>query len=209
MTEFPGNYFENLSRDQLNRFGELAALYSEWNEKINVISRKDISNFNVHHLLHSLAIGKIINFKTSTKVLDIGTGGGFPGIPLAILFPDVEFTLLDSIRKKTMVAKSVANDLGLNNVEVIWGRAEEIDIKVDFVVSRAVTSFPRFVEWTRGKFLSNSFNDLNNGILYLKGGDLSEELSKFSKKVRVIELTKYFNESFFEEKKLVYLPMVK
>ena len=208
MTEFPGNYFEDLSRDQLNSFGDLATLYSEWNEKINVISRKDISNFNVHHLLHSLAIGKIIKFKANTKILDIGTGGGFPGIPLAILFPDVEFILLDSIRKKTVVAKNISDSIGLKNVEIIWSRAEDIDIKVDFVVSRAVTSFPRFVEWTRGKFLSKSFNDLNNGILYLKGGDLSDELSKFTKKARVFELTKYFNESFFEEKKLVYLPMV-
>lgn len=203
------SYFEFISEPQLERMLSLEALYQEWNEKINVISRKDISNFNTHHLLHSLSIAKIIQFKPGTHVLDIGTGGGFPGIPLAIMFPEVKFTLVDSIRKKTMVASAIAEKIGLDNVNVEWTRAENIDRKFDFIVSRAVTAFPIFEGWTRGKFNNIHLNNIKNGILYLKGGDLKNELFTFRNKVVIYELAKYFKESFFEEKKVVYMPAAK
>lgn len=181
-------------------------MYSDWNNKINVISRKDIANFNIHHLLHSLSIAKIIRFADNTKILDIGTGGGFPGIPLAIMFPSTSFTLVDSIKKKCSVAEDIAKSQNLTNVKVIWTRAEDLKNKYDFIVSRAVTAFPKFVSWTNGMVKHKQINSLKNGILYLKGGNLNDELKEYSNEVKIYELNKYFSESFFEEKKIVYLP---
>ncbi len=191
------NYFPNLSEKQKEQFSELGKLYEDWNSKINVISRKDIENFYERHVLHSLGIAKVISFKPKTKFLDVGTGGGFPGIPLAILFPDCEFHLADSIGKKIKVVNIVSESLELKNVKGIWSRAEEIKDKYHFVVSRAVTELAEFKKWTKGKFLSESFNDLPNGILYLRGE--GEGNKNF-------ELKNYFSEEFFVTKKVVYLP---
>ncbi len=200
-------HFAQLTEEQINKMLILHKLYSEWNDKINVISRKDISNFNIHHLLHSLSIARLISFKKGSKILDIGTGGGFPGIPLAIMFPDVNFTLIDSIRKKTIVVEEVSKSLDIKNVKVIWTRAEDLDDKFDFIVSRAVTAFPKFVSWTNGMISKLNQNSLKNGILYLKGGDLDEELRDYVKKVTIYPLNNYFSESFFDTKKIVYLPL--
>ncbi|MDX2415204.1 MAG: 16S rRNA (guanine(527)-N(7))-methyltransferase RsmG [Bacteroidales bacterium] len=200
-------HFAQLTEEQINKMLILHKLYSEWNDKINVISRKDISNFNIHHLLHSLSIARLISFKKGSKILDIGTGGGFPGIPLAIMFPDVNFTLIDSIRKKTIVVEEVSKSLDINNVDVIWTRAEDLDDRFDFIVSRAVTAFPKFVSWTNGMIRKLNQNSLKNGILYLKGGDLDEELQDYVKKVTIYPLNNYFSESFFDKKKIVYLPL--
>lgn len=206
MEETLKSYFDNLSRSQLEKLLKLQELYSDWNRKINVISRKDIDNFNTHHLLHSLSIARIINFSDGSEVIDIGTGGGFPGIPLSILFPETKFTLVDSIRKKTMVVKAVAEALGLENIEVVCDRAENIERKYDFIISRAVTAFPKFVLWTKNMIKPVHRNSLKNGILYLKGGDLIEELGHYNKKVIIYNLSNYFTDSFFDEKKIVYLP---
>ncbi len=200
-------HFAQLTEEQINKMLIMHKLYSEWNDKINVISRKDISNFNIHHLLHSLSIARLISFKKGSKILDIGTGGGFPGIPLAIMFPDVNFTLIDSIRKKTIVVEEVSKSLDIKNVKVIWTRAEDLDDKFDFIVSRAVTAFPKFVSWTSGMIRKPNQNSLKNGILYLKGGDLDEELRDYIKKVTIYPLNNYFSESFFDKKKIVYLPL--
>ncbi len=200
-------HFAQLTEEQINKMLILHKLYSEWNDKINVISRKDISNFNIHHLLHSLSIARLISFKKGSKILDIGTGGGFPGIPLAIMFPDVNFTLIDSIRKKTIVVEEVSKSLDIKNVKVIWTRAEDLDDRFDFIVSRAVTAFPKFVSWTNGMIRKLNQNSLKNGILYLKGGDLDEELRDYVKKVTIYPLNNYFSESFFDKKKIVYLPL--
>ena len=170
-------YFPNLSEEQKSQFQQLETLYKDWNEKINVISRKDIDEFYERHVLHSLGIAKIMEFADGTKVLDIGTGGGFPGIPLAILFPNVEFTLVDSIGKKITVVKGVSESLGLKNVKAYHERAEKIKDKFHFVVSRAVTQMPVFLRWLKGKFEKEQFNPKHNGVLYLKGGDLGEELA--------------------------------
>lgn len=201
-------YFPKLSEKQNKQFSALGDLYGEWNEKINVISRKDIENLYLHHVLHSLAIAKYINFAAESKVLDIGTGGGFPGIPLAIMFPEVQFTLCDSIGKKIKVVNEVAQALNLKNINAINGRAEQINKQFHFIVSRAVTKFPDFYNWTRGKFEVQQINDLSNGILYLKGGDLHDEVSMFGKKLKLIPIHEYFSEDFFEEKKIIYLPVV-
>lgn len=203
--EIVTKYFADLTPQQLEQFGRLGSLYEEWNSRINVISRKDIEQLYERHILHSMAIGKIIRFKAGTTVLDVGTGGGFPGIPLAILFPDVRFMLIDSIGKKIRVVNEVASALGLENVGAEQTRVEDLKERFDFVVSRAVTAFPRFVALTRGKVKSGSFNDLENGILYLKGGDFQEEVASFGSRVKVYELSQYFQEEFFETKRLIHL----
>lgn len=201
-------YFPELTAQQTERFAALKPLYEEWNAKINVISRKDMDNFYIHHVLHSLGIAKVISFQSETKVLDVGTGGGFPGIPLAILFPEVNFHLVDSIGKKIKVVEAVAGHLGLTNLTFEQVRAESLPPhSFDFVVSRAVTAFPEFYQWTRNLIRSHGMNSLKNGILYLKGGDLEEELQPFKRKILVFELNSYFKEDFFDTKKVVYLPV--
>ena len=196
-------YFPNLTDKQKSQFQQLETLYKDWNEKINVISRKDIDEFYERHVLHSLGIAKIMEFADGTKVLDIGTGGGFPGIPLAILFPNVEFTLVDSIGKKITVVNAVAESLGLKNVKAYHERAEKIKDKFHFVVSRAVTQMPVFLRWLKGKFEKEQFNPKHNGVLYLKGGDLGEELAGI--KCEIYHLKDQFEEEFFDTKKVVYL----
>lgn len=200
-------YFTDLSDQQLDHFGRLGALYEEWNARINVISRKDIEQLYERHILHSLAIAKIIRFKPGTTILDVGTGGGFPGIPLAILFPDTSFLLVDSIAKKIKVVNEVAQALGLQNVRAEHLRVEEVKQRFDFVVSRAVTAFPRFVAIAKSKVSPLNNNDLSNGILYLKGGDFEEEISPFGQQVKVYDLKDYFEEEFFETKRLIHLTL--
>lgn len=201
-------YFPSLSDEQRDRIIKLGAIYTLWNARINVISRKDMENFFLHHVLHSLAIGKIIEFLPGTTVLDVGTGGGFPGIPLAIMFPETEFTLLDSIEKKIRVVAAVKEDLGLANVIPCRKRAEEEKGKFDFVISRAVMGFGEFVKLTGKNISGENRNKLNNGIIYLKGGDLSEELSGLESKIRIWNISEFFQEPFFETKKLVYMPVL-
>ena len=198
-------YFSDLSNDQIEKFKQLEPLYRHWNDQINVISRKDTSNFYERHVLHSLAIAKVVQFKPGTKILDIGTGGGFPGIPLAILFPECEFLLVDSIGKKIKVVKEIASTLDLNNVQGIHERAENIDGQFDFIVSRAVTAMPKFLKWTKGKFLKTNNNEFRNGILYLKGGNLKEEMETVRKVIQYFEIPDFYSEAFFETKKVVYL----
>ena len=181
-------------------------LYKSWNNKINVISRKDISELNIRHVLHSLSIAKIIEFIPETKILDVGTGGGFPGIPLAIMFPEVSFHLTDSIGKKIKVVKAISNELGLKNVVAEQIRAQNVNQKYDFVISRAVTNMTDFIKIVDGKVSTSSQNSLANGILYLKGGDLTNELKQL-KNVKTFNISSYFNDIFFESKKIVYLPM--
>jgi 16S rRNA (guanine527-N7)-methyltransferase len=200
-------YFPNLSEKQLEQFELLFPLYTEWNEKINVISRKDIDHLMLHHVLHSLAIAKIIDFRPGTEILDVGTGGGFPGIPLAILFPECQFLLVDSIGKKIKVVEEIAKALGLLNVQAKHARAEDIDQDFEFVVSRAVTRITPFYYWVRKKISPNHFHAMRNGILYLKGGDLTEELEEFGKKHKLFDISTYFEEDFFETKKVLYVPM--
>jgi 16S rRNA (guanine527-N7)-methyltransferase len=200
-------YFPSISPAQLEQFEQLPVLYAEWNEKINVVSRKDIDNLMLHHVLHSLAIAKFIGFKDGTEILDVGTGGGFPGIPLAILFPNSQFTLIDSIGKKIKVVNGVAESLGLTNVVAIHGRAEDLDQDFEFIVSRAVTRLTPFYYWVHKKVSPNHFHTMRNGLICLKGGDLEEELAEFGKKHKLHELYEVFDEEFFETKKLVYVPM--
>lgn len=200
------NYFPELTPNQIEQFTKLNDLYTDWNEKINVISRKDIDELYVKHVLHSLAIAKVMKFKQGSEVLDVGTGGGFPGIPLAILFPEVEFHLVDSIQKKILVVKEVAESLELKNVKAEATRAENVKRTYDFIVSRAVTQMPKFVEWVQSKIKKKHINSLPNGILYLKGGDLTEELKDFPKAIEY-KLNDFFSEEFFETKKVVYLPL--
>jgi 16S rRNA (guanine527-N7)-methyltransferase len=200
-------YFPELSVQQKKQFLVLGHVYSDWNEKINVISRKDISELYERHVLHSLTIAKIIKFSKGTNILDVGTGGGFPGIPLAILFPDVNFHLIDSIGKKIKVVNAVASDLGLSNVKAEQIRVEEIKNTYDFVVSRAVTAFPKFISWVKERIASEQKNRLQNGILYLKGGDFQAEINPYKKEITVYELNQFFNEEYFETKKLIYLPL--
>lgn len=198
-------YFPELTYFQIARYRRLEPLYREWNEKINVISRKDIDHLAERHVLHSLGIAKVLQFAPGTKVLDVGTGGGFPGIPLAILFPEVHFHLIDSIGKKIKVVKSVAEDLGLSNVSAEQVRVENMKGSYDFIISRAVTSFPAFYKWVHRMISLKNRNECSNGILYLKGGDLTEELSGFENRCRIISLSEFFKEDFFETKKVVYL----
>jgi len=207
MTDDFLRYFPELSGVQREKLAALKEIYEKWNSKINVISRKDIENFNTHHVLHSLAISFVVKFEPGTTVLDIGTGGGFPGIPLSIMFPDTEFTLLDSIEKKIRVVTAVRDELSLNNVKPVRKRAEEEKQRFHFIVSRAVTSFPDFYKLARKNIHTGSLNKLSNGILYLKGGDLSQELESFSTKVRIWNISNFYSESFFETKKIVYLPV--
>lgn len=199
-------YFPDLTVAQIAQFQKLEGLYKDWNLKINVVSRKDIDELYIRHVLHSLGIAKVISFKLKSKILDVGTGGGFPGIPLAILFPECQFYLVDSIAKKLKVVDEVVNGLGLKNVKTFHSRVEDIDEQFDFIVSRAVTTMPTFVSWVKGKIAKSQHNDLKNGILYLKGGDLSEELQNY-KTVTLFNLSDYFTEDFFETKKVVYLPI--
>jgi 16S rRNA (guanine527-N7)-methyltransferase len=182
-------------------------IYALWNSRINIISRKDFDNFYLHHVLHSLAIGKVISFNPGTRILDVGTGGGFPGIPLAILFPETTFTLLDSIEKKIKVVSAVQEELCLGNVIPSRKRAEEEKGKYDFVISRAVMDFVAFVRLTRKNISEKNINDLSNGIIYLKGGDLSEELAGFEEKVKIWNITDFFKEPFFETKKVLHLKL--
>ncbi|MBB1542871.1 MAG: 16S rRNA (guanine(527)-N(7))-methyltransferase RsmG [Flavobacteriaceae bacterium] len=196
-------YFPEITDEQKQQFEKLEQLYTEWNEKINVISRKDMDGLYEKHILHSLGIAKVMPFADGTKVLDIGTGGGFPGIPLAILFPEVSFTLIDSIGKKIKVVEAVSEGLGLKNVTAVHGRAEKLKEKFHFVVSRAVTQMPEFLRWLKGKFEKEQFNEKHNGVLYLKGGDLAEELAGL--RCEIFQLKNYFEEEFFDTKKVVYL----
>lgn len=199
-------YFSDLTEEQESQFLELENLYTEWNAKINVISRKDIESLYERHILHSLGIVKVQKFKPNAKILDVGTGGGFPGIPLAILFPETHFYLVDVIAKKIKVVNEVASALGLTNVKAEQRRAGTFDERFDFIVSRAVTNMPDFVKWVRKNIAKKSNHELPNGILYLKGGDLTEELTLFPKAIQH-ELSDYFEEEFFETKKVVYLPV--
>jgi 16S rRNA (guanine527-N7)-methyltransferase len=200
-------YFPEITAQQESQFNQLLPLYKEWNEKINVVSRKDIENLMLHHVLHSLAIAKFLPFRPGTEVLDVGTGGGFPGIPLAILFPDTQFLLVDSIGKKIKVVEGVAEALGLSNVQAKHMRAEDVDQDFEFIVSRAVTRLTPFYYWVKNKISPNHFHTQRNGLLLLKGGELTEEIAELGKKVKVSDLTSYFTEDFFETKKLVYVPM--
>lgn len=200
-------YFPNLSEEQITQFQKLESLYEDWNAKINVISRKDIDELYIKHVLHSLAIAKVQRFEPGSFVLDVGTGGGFPGIPLAILFPETKFYLIDVIAKKIKVVQAVADGIGLKNLKAEQKRANTVNEKFDFIVSRAVTNMPDFVEWVKGKLKKqNIHKERANGILYLKGGDLSEELQNFPEAIEY-NISDYFSEDFFETKKVVYLPL--
>lgn len=201
------SYFSSLSAQQIKQFEALYDLYSDWNAKINVISRKDIQNLYVHHVLHSLSIAKFVKFTPQTKILDVGTGGGFPGIPLAVFFPDIQFVMIDSIGKKIRVVNEVAQALSLTNVEAIHQRVQDDKGKYDFVVSRAVMPLPELEKLITKNISPTNKNAIQNGLICLKGGDLKAELKPYKKKVEVYELTQYFSEPFFETKKLVYLPM--
>lgn len=202
-------HFPSLSSEQIEQFTTLESLYSHWNEQINVISRKDIENFYERHVLHSLGIAKVLEFKKGTDVLDVGTGGGFPGIPLAILFPDTHFTLVDSIGKKIKVVQEVASALGLKNVSAIHQRAEDVKGKFDFVVSRAVTKMSDFIPWVEKKIKQESIHSLKNGILYLKGGELKEEMRLVKYKNKGVNLSLFYKGEFFETKQVVYVKLVK
>ena len=198
-------YFPELTTGQLDKFRQLEALYQEWNSRINVISRKDMEHFYERHVLHSLGIAKVIQFTPGAQVMDVGTGGGFPGIPLAILFPETKFLLVDSIGKKIKVVREVAEAAEIANVEAIQARAEDVKGKFDFVVSRAVTTLPDFIKWVENKIIRESRNTMHNGILYLKGGDLDAELAPLRNRHQVFNLSDYFNEAFFETKKVVHV----
>ena len=198
-------YFSKLSRDQLKNFNSLIELYRAWNVKVNVISRKDIDNLYVNHILHSLSIAKIHEFVDGTDVLDVGTGGGLPGIPLAILFPKVNFTLLDSISKKIKVVEDIRKKLNLSNVITINDRVENHNLKYDFVISRAVSKMDKFYSMVKNNIRSKSINSMHNGIISLKGGDLESELKQFNN-FKVFEISKFFSEDFFQTKKIIYIP---
>ena len=198
-------YFPELSDMQLDRYGKLWKFYHDWNAKINVISRKDIDELYLRHVLHSLSIAKVFKLKKGINVLDVGTGGGFPGIPLSIYFEDVNFTLIDSIGKKIKVVNEAIKELNIHNAKGIQIRAEEIKRQFDVVVSRAVTNLPTFVSWVSGKIKKGNSSGIGNGIIYIKGGDLDEELSQISWQAEIHEISMLFKEDFFETKKLVHL----
>jgi 16S rRNA (guanine527-N7)-methyltransferase len=198
--------FPNLTDNQKEQFEKLQNLYEDWNAKINVISRKDIDELYTRHVLHSLGIAKVLEFKSGSKIMDVGTGGGFPAIPLAILFPEANFYAIDIIAKKIKVVNEVIKALGLKNIKAEQKRAELVEHDFDFIVSRAVTNMPDFVSWVKGKMKTKSKHELENGILYLKGGDLSEELKDFPKATEY-NLSNYFSDDFFETKKVVHLPL--
>ncbi|MDA9883640.1 16S rRNA (guanine(527)-N(7))-methyltransferase RsmG [Flavobacteriaceae bacterium] len=198
-------YFPNLSQDQLEKFMMLVPIYKDWNSKVNLISRRDIENLFTNHILHSLSIVNIIEFESSTSVLDVGTGGGFPGIPLAIFFPNVKFTLLDSIGKKIKVVESVSKDLSLSNVTAINDRVENHFEKYDFILSRAVAKMEKFYSLVNKNFNSKSINEIPNGIISLKGGDLKDELKDFKEK-KIFDISEFFTDDFFKTKRLVYVP---
>lgn len=200
-------YFPEMTERQREQFAALLPLYEEWNAQINVISRKDMEHFYEHHVLHSLAIAKVLQFKPMAEVLDVGTGGGFPGVPLAIMFPNARFTLIDSIGKKIKVVNDVIARLGLINTKAMQIRAEQLDGEFDFVVSRAVTTLDEFVPWVKGKISPTNYHRLRNGILYLKGGDLDTELLHFRKKATVWDIGEFFTEEFFQTKKVIHLPL--
>ena len=199
-------YFSNLNNNQLNKFESLFGIYSDWNSKINVISRKDLDNFYLRHVLHSMSIAKFHHFSSGTSIMDLGTGGGFPGIPLSILYPEVNFHLVDSISKKIKVVEDILKKLNLKNVEIYDDRAENIDITVNFVTCRAVAPMQTLVNWVGKKVSGVHKPDKKNGLLCLKGGDIYAELKDFNE-LEVVDLNTYFEESFFESKKLVYLPI--
>ncbi|MGQ1910178.1 16S rRNA (guanine(527)-N(7))-methyltransferase RsmG [Marinifilum sp. RC60d5] len=200
-------YFTDLTEDQKDKFSQLKSLYTYWNNQINVISRKDIDSLYLHHVLHSLSIAKVIQFTPGTKIMDVGCGGGFPGIPLAILFPECEFYLVDSIGKKIKVVNEVASALGLKNIKAEHTRVQQVKDKFDFIISRAVTAFPKFVNMVRKNSKQKDKNSLANGILYIKGGDFKEEIAGYSDKIMLFECTDFFSEEFFETKKVVHLEL--
>lgn len=200
-------YFPNITETQKQQFAELQGLYEHWNAQINVVSRKDIDALYERHVLHSLGIAKVMQFKPKTKIMDVGCGGGFPGIPLAILFPECEFYLIDAIGKKIKVVNEVATAIKLTNLKAEHKRAEDVKEKFEFITSRAVTETNAFYRWVQNKFSKNQFNALPNGLLLLKGGDLTEELAAFKKRPVIYDLKDYFKEEFFETKKVVYIPV--
>ncbi len=199
-------YFPDLTETQIQQFEALEGLYKDWNAKINVVSRKDIDELYLRHVLHSLAIAKVIKFKDNSSILDVGTGGGFPGVPLAIMFPNCQFHMVDSINKKLKVINAVSEAIELTNVKTTHSRVEAIDGTYDFIVSRAVTAMPEFTKWVKGKIAKQQKNAFKNGILYLKGGDLTQELKQYTN-VKAFLLSDYFEEDFFETKKVIYLPL--
>lgn len=199
-------YFPHLTEVQRMQFEQLKGLYEEWNAQINVISRKDLEQFYIRHVLHSLAIVKVIDFKPGTSLLDVGTGGGFPSIPLAIMFPDVSILAVDSIGKKIKVVNAIAESIGLKNLTAKHQRAETVESQFDFVVSRAVTRTANFLPWVKDKIKKESFNDRINGYLFLKGGDLREELNEVRKKSTSFNIQDFFSDDFFETKKVIYMP---
>ncbi len=201
-------YFPDLTSNQIKQFETLFPLYSDWNQKVNLISRKDIENLYERHVLHSLAIAKFTSFKKNTSVLDVGTGGGFPGIPLAIMFPNVQFHLVDSIGKKIAVVSDVIEKLNLSNATCQQIRCEQLNDTYEFVISRAVTAFPEFVTLTKQLVSKHRFNTIKNGIIYLKGGDLTEEMTPFKNKITTINISDYFENEFFTTKKIIYYPIV-
>jgi len=197
--------FPDLNEKQITQLSSLKNIYETWNSKINVISRKDIENIYIRHILHSLSIAKFIKFKRDATILDLGTGGGFPGIPLAIIFPDSNFILVDSIRKKIAVVDEVVKELGLKNINSQWSRAEDLDYSYDFLVTRAVAKMPTLINWSKGRFNNYSFHDIENGIIALKGGDIDDELNGISEK-KILDIKNIFDIQYFCDKKIVYIP---
>lgn len=200
-------YFPNLTEQQKEQFIQLKPLYEEWNAQINVISRKDVNSLYERHILHSLSIAKFITFKKGTKLMDLGCGGGFPGIPLAILFPEVSFTMIDSIGKKIKVVQEIANAIGLENVQAHHMRAEKVNDSFDFVITRAVAPMMDLVKWTRKKYAKEQRHEIENGVIALKGGDLSQELASWGNRKKIVHLSDFFDETFFETKKIIHVPV--